>query len=212
MNVFVFDIETIPQRAPLSEIQEEELSKRMSRSYQDMDENERRRLIMGTTPAFGEIVCISYAKYTSKTNTEEIDSIIGEEPDILQIFWNKISSFRGRFVHYNGLSFDVPWILLRTIHHGLKPLNKEFSNTRRFQTFPHYDCKQIIADWDWKNSISLQLACDFFGVPSPKEGEIKAQDVAQAFEDGRIKAIAEYCERDVIATAKVYKKLLAIKS
>ena len=40
-----------------------------------------------------------------------------------------------------------------------------------------------------------------------KDGEITGKNVAKAFEDGRIKEICEYCEKDVELTRKIYNRL-----
>tara|TARA_Y100000310_G_scaffold339752_2_gene433432 strand:- start:1100 stop:1750 length:651 start_codon:yes stop_codon:yes gene_type:complete len=206
-NAFVFDIETIPQRAPLSDIQEEELERRIQakkNSFNDTPE-ELRKLIMGTTPQFGEIVCISYLHRDKKTGEETVGSFIGDETEILTNFWNKISRFIGMFIHFNGLHFDVPWVIHRSMYHRIKPTNKEFMKTRRFQTYPHFDVKQILADWNWSSSISLNLACDFLDIPSTKDGPVNAKTVAAAFAKGQIDLIAEYCEKDVAGTFDVFK-------
>jgi len=67
------------------------------------------------------------------------------------------------------------------------------------------DVKQIVSDWDRYRSCTLSLLCDHLGVPSPKEGEIKAKDVEAAFKAGGIDKIAAYCERDIVATNEVFK-------
>ena len=53
--------------------------------------------------------------------------------------------------------------------------------------------------------VSLELACQFFGITSPKDGSIKASGVASAYAEGRIAEITEYCLRDVVATSELYK-------
>ena len=65
-----------------------------------------------------------------------------------------------------------------------------------------------ISDWSYQ-APSLDLSCDLVGVTSSKEGEIKAEDVYEAFKAGRIAEIADYCEHDVRATLEVYFKLKA---
>jgi predicted PolB exonuclease-like 3'-5' exonuclease len=65
----------------------------------------------------------------------------------------------------------------------------------------------ILADWDRFNVVSLDLACDLFSIPSPKTGEVKAEDVEEYYHAGKIDAIAEYCLKDVDTTYEVYKKL-----
>ncbi len=209
MDILVFDIETIPQQSELSKAQEthldKQLTKRLGKDYlDDPDYEETKRLIMGTSPYLGEICCIGIKKVLSNGQFDNV-ALKGAEPDILTRWWGIVSKHRGQYVHYNGLGFDVPWIIKRSMFHGIRPTSKDFLELRRFQKYPHFDIQQILADWDRFNIISLDLACDFLGVPSPKEGEIAAKDVAQAYADGKIDQIAEYCLRDVESTHQVYK-------
>lgn len=203
-----FDIETVPQISPLSNIQTEELSRKLdnylSKRSENEDIEEAKRLLMGTSPYFGEIICIGLGGEDASGEFKSL-SIIGTEKEILQKFWKRITDFRGTFVSYNGLEFDVPFILARSMKHGIKVTNKTFIDTRRFQRYPHFDVKQILSDWDKFRSCTLHLACDHLGIPSPKEGEIKAKDVAQAYADGRIDEIQKYCLRDVRATLQIFK-------
>ena len=209
MNTLTFDIETIPQKN-ISDIHEEELQKKI-KSYLKYNDtppegmDEVRRLLMGTNPFFGEIVCIGL-KQINTTGQYDERALVGTEKDILCEFWRILSKFqRGLFISYNGISFDVPFILKRSMVHQLTPTNKLFLDTRRFSKFPHFDVKLVLSDFDRYQGCTLRLACEHLGVPSPKEGDIAAKDVAQAYEDGRIKEIAEYCLRDVTATYEAYK-------
>jgi len=206
MTELCFDIETIPQQAPLTDVQSEELDKKLksylSRRPDDEDQVEARRLLMGTSPYFGEIVCIGLG-YESKSGYKT-KALIGDERNILIEFNNIISKFSGIYVSYNGLEFDVPFISGRAMKHKIIINNKNFLETRRFQKKPHFDVKQIVSDWDRYRSVTLSLLCDHLGIPSPKEGEIKAKDVEAAFLAGGIDKIAAYCLRDIVATDAVY--------
>lgn len=206
-----FDIETIPQRAPLSLTQQEELAKKLQRmqagKVEEIDQEASASLIMGTSPYFGEIITIGLLFDDGMGNTSEV-ALVGEEKEILENFWDMIKAHKtALFISYNGLSFDVPFIVKRSMRWGILPTNPAFLNTKRFQKYPHFDVKDIISDFDKFAAPSLRLACDLLGVPSPKEEEIKAENVAQAFAQGRIREIAEYCKRDVVATYALYKKL-----
>jgi predicted PolB exonuclease-like 3'-5' exonuclease len=208
MKSLTFDIETIPQRAPLSEIQQEELTKKINRYMArrpEEDEEEVKNLIMGTSPYFGEIVTIGL--YFNDSDGDESTALIGDEEEILNRFWTILNKFKGVFVSYNGLTFDIPFILKRSMKYKILPTNREFLKTRRYTTYPHFDVKEVIADFNKYEAPTLHLACEHLGIPSPKEGEVKANEVAQAFADGRIQEIADYCVRDVIATFKVFERI-----
>jgi len=209
MNTLTIDIETVPLDV-LTETQQEELDKKIT-SYKRFNEvtseniEDVTSLLMGTNPYFGKIVCIGI-KQTMASGAYDEKAIVGTEKEILCEFWRVLSKFpQGLFITYNGLSFDVPFILKRSMVHKLVPTNKPFLDTRRFSKYPHFDVKAVLSDFDRYNSCTLKLACEHLGIPSPKEGEIAAKDVAKAFKQGRIDAIAEYCLKDVQATFDAYK-------
>ena len=45
---------------------------------------------------------------------------------------------------------------------------------------------------------------DLFGIKSPKAGGVTGYEVPEYFAEGKIREIAEYCVRDVVATAELY--------
>ena len=152
-------------------------------------------MLMATNPFLGEIVCISLMK-TNDAGQYDYLNLTGIEEEILLRFWSTISGFKGLYISFNGLNFDVPFILKRSMVLKIGSTNNNFLNTKRFIRFPHFDVMQVLADYNPGNYATLDLACDSLGVETPKGGDIVAATVAQAFEDGRIDEIAEYCLKD----------------
>lgn len=59
---------------------------------------------------------------------------------------------------------------------------------------------------DRKNFTSLDLLCRIHNIPSPKD-DISGEQVARAYRDDKdLERIRTYCEKDVVATAKLYLK------
>ena len=54
---------------------------------------------------------------------------------------------------------------------------------------------------------TLHAACVAFGIPSPKSAEMHGYAVPRAYREGRLSEIAEYCRRDVEATAELFRRL-----
>lgn len=205
MNTIIFDIETIPTPKILSPVLSDAVEARVKREVEytkETDVEEVRRRIMGTSPFYGEICVISW-----QINNEDPITLYGEEKDILQAFWESIADFNGVFVSYNGLRFDVPFIITRSMYHRLKPTNKNFLQKRRFSFYPHFDIHALLSDWGEQRGISLKLACEFFGIRSSKDGEVVAAKVAEYVANGEITKVAKYCAEDVRATADLYKIL-----
>ena len=66
------------------------------------------------------------------------------------------------------------------------------------------DTLQLWKFGDVKNYTSLKLLTHVLGIPSPKE-DIEGKDVCPVYynEDGGLKRIVEYCQRDVVTVARL---------
>jgi predicted PolB exonuclease-like 3'-5' exonuclease len=73
---------------------------------------------------------------------------------------------------------------------------------------PHLDTMELWKFGDNKHYTSLDLLTNILGIPSPKE-DIDGSQVAKVYyEDKDLKRIVEYCERDTLAVAQVYLRLM----
>lgn len=217
-NILVWDIETIPQVEEFSALQKEKIGKKVEyQTKNGMEEEEATRLVASTNPFYGHVICISMMEIsprypdTNKTTlvanytTLPDGRIVPDEKSLLEDFWTYIRDFNGVFVGFNSLKFDSYFIQIRSMLHNITPTNMSFLDFRLYQTKPHYDIMQQLSNWNWVLRPTLDLACDFFGIPTPKEGTVKASTVAWAFQNKMFKEIAEYALRDVEATYTMYK-------
>ncbi|MBC8197553.1 MAG: ribonuclease H-like domain-containing protein [Candidatus Marinimicrobia bacterium] len=211
MAYLILDIETIP-RNPIDDTVEEVISQktqaRIERTGDDPQNAES--LIRSTSPFFGQVLCIGMRWLQDNGQTK--DKVICEENEeaTLNAFFNIINhpSSRGvRFVHYNGIGFDIPFLLVRSAHYGIEINNYNFKDLRRFSYKSHIDVMMYLCNWNSYNSVSMDIACRSFGIQSPKEGEVKGDTVAKAFEEGNIDSVNEYVMRDVEATHQLFNKL-----
>jgi predicted PolB exonuclease-like 3'-5' exonuclease len=204
---FVFDIETIPlEKSQYDPLLEELVEKKLNKALKadpDLDKTSECKKIRAIDPLLGRIVCIGI--YLPQTD-EKITLIDSSEKLILQKFWRRLSTFNGLFVGFNTVRFDVPFILRRSLIHEVKPTNGLFLQYTRFDPNPpHFDVMLQMSGRD--GFLSLKYACAALGIKSSKDGKVSAENVAQAYEDGRINEIAEYCLEDVRATYQIYEKL-----
>lgn len=206
-TAIVFDVETVPQD-PLSVIQQAEFEKRFKKSKdflsaapEDIPNLERK--FLSVSPFFGKIICICVYFPESRTTRK----LIGDEKSILTGFWDIIdqNKFSGLFISFNGLGFDVPFILRRSMILGIRPTHQRFCDTYKYQKIPHRDVYLMISEYDRGFTASLDLACDVCGVESPKHGVVKAENVEEYYKQGKIDLIADYCMKDVMATYEIYK-------
>lgn len=201
-DILVFDIETIPQRVPLSFIQQEELDKKLDKITDNIEKLKQKNMLMATSAYMGEIICIGLLLVRG----DKYDTMLltGNEQVILKNFWNELQKFNGLFVSFNGKIFDQPFIVKRSMKYGILPTNNSFLDVNIYNNTPHFDVRLALSNNDKFAIGSLRTVCEFLNIASPKEGDIKAENVADAFENGQINEIAKYCERDIEATLKVY--------
>jgi 3'-5' exonuclease len=81
----------------------------------------------------------------------------------------------------------------------------------RFQTAPHCDLAEQFTFYSVSGRdgaakrFNLDFYCKAFGIESPKSQGVTGMDVNRLLASGEHRAIAEYCLRDVQATALLYK-------
>ena len=78
-----------------------------------------------------------------------------------------------RYIHYNGMGFDIPFLIVRAAHYGIQINNWNFKDLRRFSYKSHIDIMMFLCNWNSYNAVSMDIACRSFRIPSPKEGKIK---------------------------------------
>lgn len=207
INHLAMDVETVPAR-PLSEYSQtirENIDKKLSRLQErnpDFDFN----YFASTHGDFGKIVCISLG-YTSEQETIRLKSFYGDDEfQILQEFNQVLERHVGIFIHYNGLSFDVPFILQRMAHHTIVPASSRFTNLRRYSTDPHLDVMMAYYNWDWQKVLPLGILAELHGLPSPKT-DLSGNQIYQAYQNGEWERIKQYCEFDTATTLNLWRKL-----
>lgn len=206
MNLFVFDIETTP-------IQDETLDKLLEEKVSLLKDDEKelqRKRHRFLNPVYAKVLAIGSIYVVSETGKVREKVFYGDEKSILEQFSNYLSKFQGLFIHYNGMDFDVPFLLARMAVHGIQPPSRRFCNLTRFRNDIHYDIMQVFSCWKvW--GVRLSEICYIFDVQNPKdilEGKEVTDFLLTATED----QIKEYVMGDVRSSYEVYKKLSEILS
>lgn len=167
---------------------------------------------------FSKVICISVGIFSIEEDDIHqfrIKSFYGDdERDILDQFSALLQDhYYDKYHHslagHNLKEFDIPFLCRRTIIHELSlPNLLRISGLRPWQT-PHLI--DTIERWkfgDYKHYSSLDLLCSVLNIPSPKD-KMDGSEVNQAYWDGRIDDIKNYCEKDLVATARVFLRLVA---
>lgn len=120
----------------------------------------------------------------------------GNEAELLARFWSVCSRQR-RFCSYNGAGFDVPFLIARSVVHGVK-VHKPFLNAKPWEDL-HVDLAVKLTP-GMRTRGGFDLTCRALSVPSPKDG-IDGSQVQAAWNEGRKEEVAIYCCKDVTALA-----------
>lgn len=137
----------------------------------------------------------------------------GSEKDLLAKFWEDVAQY-DQIISFNGRGFDAPYILIRSMVHELAPTKDLMPN--RYGDYrtgfnAHLDLADQLSFYGAMRKFSLHLFTTAMGITSPKqEGEdgetIDGLAVPRLFKERKFEVIAEYCMRDVFATAELYRR------
>ena len=216
-DTYVVDIETVGQ--PWSEIDDKTREYLQGRAPSAAErEAVPRRL--GLHPGTGRIIVIGMLNVTtgsrglfvegqhrdwSDGQVEGFKRFDGSEAELLSEFWKLIAANGRRLVTFNGRMFDIPYLMMRSALCGVAP-TRNFMGSR-YNLSHHVDLAEVLSfQGAVRTNFSLDYWCRRFGIDSPKDG-IDGSQVQQVYEEGGIERIAEYCARDVVATAELFAKL-----
>lgn len=126
------------------------------------------------------------------------------EAGILKSFSALVESNRPALITYNGRSFDLPVLALRSLHCGVAMpwYYKERGIRYRYSEEGHIDLCDWLADHGASRASSLDALARLIGLPG-KIG-IDGSQVQGMFEAGRIEEIRNYCLADVAQTALLF--------
>ena len=219
-NLFVFDIETVPDGSVVRNLT----------GFESTDETERRaeleRYHLDITDGrnafprqpFHKVVAISFLTAEIHREGDHESYLLTElrsggeagfdEKKLLQGFFGYFSRLRPRLVSYNGRTFDLPVLKYRAMVHGVPAAylhqagDKWESYTSRYAADWHCDLLEVLRDYGASSAVKLNEVCSAFGLPG-KFGP-DGSKVATMFDEGRITDIRDYCETDVLNTYLVY--------
>ncbi|MDP3882538.1 MAG: ribonuclease H-like domain-containing protein [Candidatus Staskawiczbacteria bacterium] len=230
MYTCIFDIETIGESFDAMDEQTQKALTHWIEKDEALDEKEKQGKIkevkdrLGLSPLTGEIVSIcvlDYEKQKGVTYFQAGNKAIEpfsengieykpmSELDMLKKFWEGTGLYQN-FVTFNGGSFDVPYIMIRSAIHKIKPTKNMMSNRYlKSQDFgaKHIDLLEQLTFYGAvrRTGMSLHMACRAFGITSSKEGEIDGSEVGELFKQERYEDIARYNTADVRATGELYR-------
>lgn len=213
-KVLFLDIETVPEVYNYADLDE------MKRKLWDIKSKYKQRDELtaedvyekaGIFAEFGKIICISagFVKKEKKGKQLRLKSFCGhQEKEILTEFSDLLNKYYHTGQHllcaHNGKEFDFPYLARRMLINGLPlPDVLDIAGKKPWE-INHLDTMELWKFGDYKHYTSLDLLTHVFDIPSPKN-DITGADVRKVYwEENDLDRIAEYCEKDVLATTQLF--------
>jgi len=218
MKFATFDIETVPNTTSLPEGIKPEFDPtsvklgntkdivKITEKVQDarLDFDAALDKKMSLDPDLCEVVCFV---------GQETDGAVAVYPnDIIELAWSFIEGYYLEhipLVSFNGIAFDLPVLWHQAMMHNIPVSPQMYSDlTKRYENRYHYDLMELLSTWDVmakrRKYHSLDYYLNLFGI-GEKAGE--GSEVYEWWKAGEYDKIGEYCEQDVLLTAKLFERL-----
>ena len=214
MNVFVFDIETVPdveggrRLFGLDGLNDEDVAKAMFHMRrQETGDSEFLRLPLHRIVAISAVL-----RNRDKLKVWSLGDPDAPERELVQRFFDGLERFTPDLVSWNGGGFDLPVLQYRALLHGIAAPRYwdtgDDDNAFRWNNYinrfhwRHIDLMDVLAGFQPRANAPLDQVATLLGFPG-KMGMSGAQ-VWERYLAGDIVAIRNYCETDVLNTYLVY--------
>lgn len=221
MNVFVFDIETVPdvegarRLYGLGDLNEAAVAEIMFyKRRQETNGLDFLRLHLH------RVVAISVAlRSQDRFKIWSLGESASLEKELLQRFFDGIEKFIPTLVSWNGSAFDLPVIHYRALIHGIAgprywDLGDE-DHSFRWNNYlnryhqRHLDLMDVLSSYQSRAAAPLEDIATLLGFPG-KMG-VSGAKVWEMFQKGEIEAIRNYCETDVLNTYLIFLRFELIR-
>lgn len=213
MNVFVFDIETVPdidgcrRLYDLHGLSDEDVAKAVFHMRRQQANTEFLRHHLHKIVAISAVL-----RSRDQFKVWSLGDVDSSEEDLLKRFYSGIERYTPTLVSWNGCGFDLPVIhyrsLLYPINAGLYWENGQNDASFRYNNYlgryheRHTDLMDVLAAYSPRANAPLDEIASLCGFPG-KRGMSGAK-VWDNYLEGNVKLIRDYCETDVLNTYLVY--------
>ncbi len=213
MNVLVFDIETIPdidgcrRLYDLHGLSDDDVARAVFQMRRQQSGGDFLRHHLHRIVAISAVL-----RSGQQFKVWSLGDVDADEEDLLQRFFSGLERYTPRLVSWNGGGFDLPVIHYRSL---LYPLNAahywetgQNDSSFRYNNYlsryhdRHTDLMDVLAGYQPRASAALDEIAGLCGFPG-KMGMSGAK-VWDAYQQGHIQQIRNYCETDVLNTYLVY--------
>lgn len=213
MNVFVFDIETIPdvdggrRLFGLDGLSDKDVASAMFARRRQESGNDFLRLHLQRVVAISAVLRTGDSIKVWSLGTPE-----STEAELIQRFYDGLDKYTPTLVSWNGGGFDLPVLHYRALRHSITAPRYwdtgEDDNTFRWNNYisryhwRHTDLMDVLAMFNLRAAAPLDEIAVLLGMPG-KMG-MSGDKVWDAYLEGRLPEIRNYCETDVLNTYLVY--------
>lgn len=224
MQRIFLDIEALPTAEKNRDFVERKLQKSLNNRRIDCTEAEFAERVESAfretalSGSLGQLLCIGLMIDNNGRPEKPCvcgqDKLTGEfhldEAKTLSQFWNHLDriGFDARFdqiIGHNILDFDLPFLYQRSMIYGVRP-SRQILGGKPWE-IPVFD---TMIRWQMgkrSNFAGLEELALAFGLDCPKSGEVKGENLLDAFLAGKHREIREYCINDVLCTRRLYYKM-----
>ncbi len=213
MNLFVFDIETVPdvdagrRLYDLDGLQDREVAEIMFHKQREASGNDFLRHHLHRVVAIAVVL-----RSAERFRVWSLGDTQSPERELIQRFFDGLERYSPTLVSWNGSGFDLPVLHYRSMLHGIVAgryweTGADDSSFRwnnylnRFHD-RHTDLMDLLSGYQPRASVPLQEMALLLGLPG-KLG-MHGSLVWERFLDADVEAIRNYCETDVLNTFLVY--------
>jgi len=219
-NIFVFDIETIPdvdsgrRLYALDGLDDADTGKAMLQLRQQQTGSEFLPLHLQRICAISVVL-----RHADKVKVWSLGDPQAPEAELVQRFFDGVDKFTPTLVSWNGGGFDLPVLHYRALLHGIQAPrywdtggdDRDFKWNNYLSRYHerHTDLMDVLAGYQLRANAKLDEIASMLGFPG-KMGMSGAK-VWDAYQAGEIEAIRNYCETDVLNTYLVYLRFELIR-
>lgn len=218
MNILVFDIETVPDTTlgcklyGLDGLDDEQIAEAMFAKRREQTQgSEFLPLTMH------KIVAISAVLHRGDhIRVWSLGDESSDEKELITRFYDGIDRFTPTLVSWNGSGFDLPVLHYRSMlhkvvaarywDHGQDDKEFKFNNYISRYHWRHVDLMDVLASYNLRAAAPLDQVAVMLGYPG-KLG-MSGAAVWDAYKQGDVAGIRNYCETDVLNTYLVYLRWL----
>ena len=220
-NLFVFDIETVPdieagrRLLGLENADNGEVRKALSNYHLQITDGKNDFL----RQPFHKVVAISFLEAElaidengqEKYNFKQLRSggdLASSEAELIKGFFHHLKKNPSRLVSFNGKNFDLPVLKYGAMKHKIEAswlhkMGDKWNNyQQKYSLDWHCDLADAFSDFGSSARVKMNELCAVFKLAGKIDTD--GSKVEEMYDDGKLQEIRDYCETDVLNSYLLY--------